>query len=160
MNNNGGTIRHSGVVDTIDGDCVRVRIQQHAACAGCGMSSHCNATECKEKVIEVWGVKDAYRPGDNVFVTVTTTMAAQALLYGFGLPLVVLMCVLIGVLAITADEAKAALWGLVALVPYYAVLYLFRGNMRRRMTFGIEMAGPDAAESLHTTTEVITNKYI
>lgn len=137
MNNN-GTIRHSGIVDSIEGCCVRVRIQQHAACGSCKLSSHCNSAECKERVIEVWSSEGAYSPGDSVFVTITTSMAAEALLYGFGLPLILLIAVVVVILALTGSEGQAGIGAIIALVPYYAILWLQRKRLRRRMAFGLE----------------------
>ena len=46
-------IKHSGVVDGVDGTTVRVRILQSSACSACKVASHCNASETKEKLVEV-----------------------------------------------------------------------------------------------------------
>jgi sigma-E factor negative regulatory protein RseC len=71
-------------------------------------------------------------------VTASTQVAAHALLLGFGLPFVVLVAVLFTVLLITGNEGAAALSGLAALVPYYAVLFLFRNRIRDKLSFSIE----------------------
>ena len=46
-------IKHCGVVDEVEDGCVKVRIVQSSACASCKVASHCNASENKEKVVEV-----------------------------------------------------------------------------------------------------------
>ena len=46
-------IKHNGVVDGVDENCVRVRILQSSACSACKVAAHCNASETKEKIIEV-----------------------------------------------------------------------------------------------------------
>ena len=132
-------IKHSGVVENILGDSVQVRIVQTSACAACKVAGYCNASESKEKLVDVYHA-DTHnlRVGDVVTVTASTQVAAQALLLGFGLPFVVLVAVLIAVLLITGNEGAAALSGLGALVPYYAVLFLFRNRIRDKLSFSIE----------------------
>lgn len=140
MNNMNGQIRHSGVVDAVEGGCVKVRILQTSACAHCKIAGHCNASDSKEKIVDVYGVADAarFKVGDEVVVTASMGIASQALLLGFGLPFVVLVGVLFCVYALTADEAVAALSGLASLIPYYILLWLFRNRLAGRMRFGIE----------------------
>lgn len=132
-------IKHSGVVENILGDSVQVRIVQTSACAACKVVGYCNASESKEKLVDVYHADTRnLRVGDVVTVTASTQVAAQALLLGFGLPFVVLVAVLIAVLLITGNEGAAALSGLAALVPYYAVLFLFRNRIRDKLSFSIE----------------------
>ena len=132
-------IKHSGVVENILGDSVQVRIVQTSACAACKVAGYCNASESKEKLVDVYHADTRnLRVGDVVTVTASTQVAAQALLLGFGLPFVVLVAVLIAVLLITDNEGAAALSGLGALVPYYAVLFLFRNRIRDKLSFSIE----------------------
>jgi sigma-E factor negative regulatory protein RseC len=65
-------------------------------------------------------------------------MANKALLLAFGVPFLVLVCVLVLVLKLTGNEGVAALSGLLALVPYYLVLYFFRRRIREQLSFYIE----------------------
>ena len=132
-------IKHSGVVENIMGDSVQVRIVQTSACAACKMAGYCNASESKEKLVDVYHADTRHlKVGDVVMVTASTQVAAHALLLGFGLPFVVLVAVLVAVLLITGNEGAAALSGLAALVPYYAVLFLFRNRIRDKLSFSIE----------------------
>ena len=132
-------IKHSGVVENILGDSVQVRIVQTSACAACKVAGYCNASESKEKLVDVYHADTRHlKVGDVVMVTASTQVAAHALLLGFGLPFVVLVAVLVAVLLITGNEGAAALSGLAALVPYYAVLFLFRNRIRDKLSFSIE----------------------
>ena len=132
-------IKHSGVIEKIMDDCIQVRIVQTSACAACKVAGYCNASESKEKLIDVYHA-DSHRlnVGDAVTVTASTEVAAHALLLGFGLPFIVMVAVLVIVLQTTGNEGRAALSGLLALVPYYAVLYLFRNRLRDKLSFSIE----------------------
>jgi sigma-E factor negative regulatory protein RseC len=133
-------ITHSGVVERVEGDCVKVRIVQTSACAACKVAAHCNASESKEKIVDVLNVAHAesLRKGDNVVVSASGDVAGNALLLGFGLPFIVLVAVLVAVLLLTDNEGLAAVSALVALIPYYAVLWLFRDRIRRKMAFELE----------------------
>lgn len=137
MNNK---ISHSGVIESVEGDCVHVRIVQTSACAACKVAGYCNASESKEKVVDVYCDPAAQRlaVGQAVTVTASTQVAAQALLLGFGLPFVVLVATLFVVLLVTGDEGLAALCGLLALAPYYGLLFLVRHRVRDRLAFSIE----------------------
>ena len=132
-------ITHSGVVDSVEDGCVHVRIVQTSACAACKVASYCNASESKEKMIDVYCDNvAAYKVGQQVIVSTSGQVAAKALLWAFGVPFVLLMVVLVLVLLLTGNEGWAALGALVALVPYYIILWLLRDKMREQLAFRIE----------------------
>ena len=132
-------ISHLGVVDSIEGDCVKVRIVQTSACAACKVASHCHASESKEKMVDVFCCDSAkYAMGQEVTVWASREVANRALLLGFGIPLLLLMGVLLAVLRWIGDEGMAALASLGALVPYYIVLWLLRDRIRQKVSFRIE----------------------
>jgi sigma-E factor negative regulatory protein RseC len=116
-----------------------VRIVQTSACAACKVASYCNAAESKEKIIDVFCNSVAeYSVGQQVVVSTSGQVAAKALLWAFGVPFVLLMTVLVLVLLLTSNEGWAALSALVALIPYYIILWLFRDKMREQLAFQIE----------------------
>lgn len=133
------TIRHEGIIDSIEEGCVHVRILQTSACAACKVKGYCNAAEAKEKLVDVYcDDVAAYRTGQEVTVATSSDVAARALLWAFGLPFVVMVGVLTLVLWRTGDEGLAAVSGLLSLVPYYGLLFLLRHRMRRQLAFVIE----------------------
>ena len=132
-------IKHSGVVEEVTEGRVVVRILQTSACAACKVAGHCNASEAKEKLVDVrCADASAYQTGQSVVVSTSRDVANRALLLGFGLPFVVLVGVLFVVLRLTGDEGLAALSGLGALAPYYLLLWLLRDRISRRVSFQIE----------------------
>lgn len=135
-------IKHHGIVDDVTDDCVKVRIVQSSACASCKVAGHCNASESKEKIVEVY-TPDArrYSVGDSVVVIASQRTGLLAVFLSSVVPLVLLVTVLAVTLAITGSEPAAAAAGLCSLVPYYAVLYLFRNKIRARLSFSIERDG-------------------
>ena len=132
-------ISHSGIIESIAEGCIKVRILQTSACAACKIAGHCNASESKEKIVEVFtDHTGGYSLGQEVVVCASRDVANKALLLGFGVPFLVLVGVLVLVLRVTGNEGVAALSGLLALVPYYFVLYLFRSRIREQLSFYIE----------------------
>ena len=132
-------IKHNGVVDGVEEGCVRVRILQSSACSACKVAALCNASETKEKIIEVQ-VADAvkYQLGDSVVVVADTAVGFRASLYGYLLPLLLMVVTLVAVLKITQSEGYAAVSALGILIPYYIGLYLLRNKLRNKLSFSLE----------------------
>lgn len=132
-------IKHAGVVDGVEGECVRVRILQSSACSACKVAAHCNASETKEKIIDVMDADAShYQKGDQVMVVADTAVGFRASLYGYLLPLILMVVTLVGVLAATHSEGWAALSALGILIPYYVLLFLMRNKLRNRLSFTLE----------------------
>ncbi len=133
-------ISHTGVVKHITDSCVKVEIIQTSACAACKVASHCNAAESKIKLVDVF-TPDAsrYQVGQQVTVWASKSVANRALLLGFGLPFLLLVCVLMIALRVFADEGLAALLALASLVPYYLSLWLMRDRIQRHISFQLEV---------------------
>ena len=69
-------ISHLGVVDSIEGDRVKVRIIQTSACAACKVATHCTASESKVKMVDVFGCDTAkYKAGQEVTVWASREVA-------------------------------------------------------------------------------------
>lgn len=129
-------ISHTGIIDSIDDGMVRVRIVQHSACSSCKVASYCNSAESKEKIIDVRCANAAMRHiGDNVTVMAAQAVGTKAVIIAFVIPLVLMLTVIAIVMHITGNEPTAALSGMAALVPYYAVLYMLKSKIERQLTF-------------------------
>ena len=132
-------IKHNGVVDGVEEGYVRVRILQSSACSACKVAAHCNASETKEKIIEVQVADaDRYQRGDSVIVVADTAVGFRASLYGYLLPLILMVVSLVAVLKITQSEGYAAMSALGILIPYYIGLYLLRNKLRNKLSFSLE----------------------
>lgn len=132
-------IKHAGVVDGVEGECVRVRILQSSACSACKVAAHCNASETKEKIIDLMDADAShYQKGDQVMVVADTAVGFRASLYGYLLPLILMVVTLVGVLAATHSEGLAAVSALGILMPYYVLLFLMRNKLRNRLSFTLE----------------------
>ena len=131
-------IRHEGVVNSIDGQKVTVRILQASACSGCQASRICRAAESKEKLVEVdMNGADGLSVGQMVTVVAGERMGMTALLLAFGLPLLLLLVVLVAAMIATGSEKVAAIASLMVLIPYYLVLFVCRDRIKKDFGFRI-----------------------
>ncbi|MCD8297204.1 MAG: SoxR reducing system RseC family protein [Prevotella sp.] len=134
-------IKHFGIVDEVEGERIKVRITQSSACSSCKVAGHCNASESKEKLVDVYGSSGlSVSKGDSVVVVAAEGSGLIAVVLTSVVPLLILVAVLVICILITGDEAFSALASLCALIPYYLVIYLFRNRIRQRLSFSIEEA--------------------
>ena len=132
-------IKHRGIVEKIDGSHVVVRIVQTSACSACSAKGLCNASESKEKQIDVYEVNPAYRIGEKVVLCGSTSMGMKAVFLAFGIPVLLLLAALFVTMRITdGDALLAAAVALLAVVPYYVVIYLMKDKMNKTFSFVIE----------------------
>ena len=133
-------IKHSGIIESIGKDFIRVRIIENYACSECSVASHCNASDMKEKIVNIYNlnnIKD-YRIDETVIVTVSTRIEFNAILLAFIIPFIIMVVTLFIVASTTSDELLSAIASLFVLVPYYVVLYYNRGRIREKLSFEIE----------------------
>ena len=131
-------IRHEGVIDSIDGQKVTVRILQASACSGCQASRICRAAESKEKLVEVdMSGAESLSVGQTVTVVAGERMGMTAVLLAFGLPLLLLLIALIAAMRVSGSEKIAAIASIAVLVPYYVVLFMCRGRIKKDFGFRI-----------------------
>ncbi len=133
-------IKHDGIVDSIEGDCIHVRIVQASACATCGAKSLCSAAESKEKIVDIYGADaKAYQVGQRVMVEGAATMGMKAVRLAFLFPLLLLVAAISVAMWLTKDnEAVAALSALLALVVYFLTLFACKKRLMREFTFIIK----------------------
>lgn len=133
-------VRHNGVIAAIDSNRVKVDIVQTSACASCKIANRCSASEMKVKTIDVYDVvnPNKFHVGQEVIVCASMNMAKQALFLGFVIPLVILIMSVVLIYKFTHNEANSAIFGLVSLIPYYTVIYMFKDKLKQQLRFWIE----------------------
>ena len=130
-------IRHSGIVTGKKSDTLFVTIVSQSACSSCHAKGVCHAGDMKEKVVEVADPDHSYEIGQHVTVLLQESDGFRALLLGYVTPFFVVLVSLIIVLSVSGDEIATGMIALFMLVPYYAVLYLFRDRMKKRFRFKV-----------------------
>ena len=132
-------IKHRGIVEKVEGSHVVVRIVQTSACAACSAKGLCNASESKEKQIDVYEVNASYRIGEEVVLCGTTSMGMRAVFLSFGIPMLLLLVALFVTMRVTdGDALVSSLVALFAVVPYYLVIYFMKDKLNKTFSFTIE----------------------
>ena len=116
-----------------------VSILQHAACGECHAAGLCGMADLAEKTVEVPADPYAtYRVGDEVEVLLKASMGMKAVWLCYAIPLVILLAVILGLMALNVPEVPAGLAGLAAIGLYYLLLYLFRDKLKNEYIFTIK----------------------
>ena len=132
-------IKHRGRVEKVEGSHVVVRVVQTSACSACSIKGHCNASESKEKLIDVFDVNASYQIGEEVVLLGTTSMGMHAVLLAFGVPLVILIVALGVTMHLTDGNALvSSLVGLLSIVPYYFAIHFNKDKLKKTFSFTIE----------------------
>lgn len=80
-------IKHLGIVESINGSRLKVRITQASACASCSAKAHCHVSESKEKTIDVYNREGVpCQVGEQVWIVATASMGMKAVLLAFVIP--------------------------------------------------------------------------
>ncbi len=133
------TIQHRGIVERVEGDKVFVVVEQQSACAGCHANSMCSVGGAEKRVIEVLTPNaSTFEADERVVVALqSTTMGLSSIVWGYLMPLVVLLVVLVGAKAMGVADGPAAVATLASIALYYVVLYLARRRFERMIKFTI-----------------------
>ena len=133
------SISHRGRIVRVTPEVTTVEIISSSACAACHASGVCGMSEYTKKAIEVrtraW---DNYEPGQEVNVVLKASMGHKAVWLAYVVPLLVLLAVLLGSLALGEGELAAGLGSIVGVGLYYLFLWLFRDRLRNEYVFAIE----------------------
>ena len=132
-------ISHPGIIEQVVDDKVFVKILSMSACSSCHAKNMCNVAEVEEKVVEVRrDPRRTLKVGEQVTLTMRKSLGTLAVMLGYVVPFLLLMAVLILVLLITDNEGAAGLAGILILIPYYWLLYIFRDKLKSTFSFMIE----------------------
>lgn len=133
-----GNIQHDAVVERIEGDKVIVRVEKRGACAGCHAKGICGESG-SERIIEVrTPYASEFKTGDKVVVALLKpSMGMTSVVWGYLLPLIVLVAILFGCKSLGVDDGPSALASIVAVALYYVGIYFTRKIFERKIEFTI-----------------------
>ncbi|MBR5630246.1 MAG: SoxR reducing system RseC family protein [Bacteroidales bacterium] len=133
------TISHEGIVTKITDDELEIKILAQSACAACHAKSACGMGEQAEKILTVPRPKGRdFALNQKVNVRMAIGQGNKAAVLAYLIPIVLLLAVLFVCLGLGMNEGLAALVSIIALVPYYIVLYLKRDQLKKRFEYSIE----------------------
>lgn len=133
-------IAHEGIVESIDGSHIRVKILQTSACSSCEAKTLCCSAESTEKLIDIYNSSSSdHQVGDKVVVCGSKSMSRNAVIIAFTIPLLlIILCVVCGNYLFPMSEQQIMVSILVMLSIYYLFIRIFRNRLMNRFTFWIE----------------------
>ena len=130
---------HTGKVVSMTPTMTTVQIVSQSACSECHAAGLCGLSEYTEKAVEVPTSPSAtYGVGDEVQVVLKASMGFKAVWIAYVLPLVVLLAVALGLIALGVPEVVSGLAGIGAVALYYLVIWLLRDRLRNEYVFTIQ----------------------
>ena len=132
-------VMHTGQVVSMTPKTTTVQIVSQSACSECHAAGLCGLSEFTEKAVEVPSDPYAtYGVGDEVQVVLKASMGFKAVWIAYFLPLVVLLAVALGLIALGVPEVVAGLAGIGAVALYYLGVWLLRDRLRNEYVFTIQ----------------------
>ena len=132
-------MKHTGMVEAINGNNIQVRIIQSSACSACSIKEHCTSSETKEKVIDAVVMHpEEYRVGEQVWVNGAIATGRWAVTLAFVIPVLLLIASLFIFTTLTGSELYGIFSSLAIQAVYYGILSLFKDKMKKQFSFWIE----------------------
>ena len=133
------TISHEGIVTKITDDELEIKILAQSACAACHAKSACGMGEQAEKILTVPRPNGQdFALNQKVNVKMAIGQGNKAAVLAYLIPIILLLAVLFVCLGLGLNEGLSALISIIALVPYYIVLYLRRDKLKQKFNYSIE----------------------
>lgn len=133
MENN---VKHEGIVQSIEGLNVTVKMTVNSACAGCHAKSLCSAADSRDKVVVAQNVNGAdFAIGETVTVQLRQTLAMKAVIICYLVPFIILFSSFCLMYAICPIEWVNVLVSLSLTALYYIILWFFRKKIEKNVTF-------------------------
>ena len=118
-------IRQCGVIESLNGTHARIQIMRSSACQTCEASNGCKVHSSKTMYVDVEDKRLAkYNKGDRVHVEMTAKSGRNAVIIGFGLPLLLFVASLLAIHYAGAKDETAAFCAIGVLVVYYLIIYM------------------------------------
>ena len=131
------TFSQNGTIEHIGDDAITVRIDCNSACSACHSKDLCLSVDKAVKHITIEPDGRVYAVGQQVTVYSQRQLAFKALFWGYLAPLILVVAVLAGLVLAGFSEAAAGGIAILALAPYYLVLFLLRNRMKKTFVFKI-----------------------
>ena len=131
-------ITHPAVITKITANSVFAEVKVKSACGNCAMKGACGIGDCANKTIEIHTDKaETYHPGEEITVTLAENYGFFALFYGYILPLLMVLIVLFGAMALGLGEIASGIYSIIVLIPYYFGLSLSKKYFSKKFQFTI-----------------------
>jgi len=137
--NSAEIVEHEAFVREIKSDKIIVDVLSKSACLSCQLKGLCSISDIENKDVEV--VRDlnkTYEVGQKVNVYLSRTKSLFAVFLGYFLPFLIVFLTLLMSLQVTHKEGLSGLLSIFILIPYYAILYMFRNKISEKYNFRLK----------------------
>ena len=84
-------IEHSGIVESIENNVVKVNILSASACSSCHAKGSCGVAETENKIVENFNPEKTFSVGEHVNVVAEESLGFKALFYAYLLPFILIL---------------------------------------------------------------------
>lgn len=131
-------ISHPGRIIEITPEFTTVQFTALSACSSCHAEGFCGVAGSEQKVIQIPTVPGPWENGQEVDVCLKRGMGFKAVWLAYVIPLILLLAVLLGLVALGVKDWIAGLAALAVTLCYYLVLRIFRESLSNEYTFYIK----------------------
>ncbi len=132
-------VEHTGYIEEVNLNQVRVRIISESACASCHAKGACTAADMKEKNVDVYTNKSSqYKPGQKVTIQGEKSLGLKASLLAYIFPFILVFIVLFISYGLTKSEGIAGILSLAILIPYFLVIKYISPRLQKTFTFKLK----------------------
>ena len=118
-----------------------MRITRYSACHNCDARHGCGLMDCQDKTVEIrTPFAKAFRPGEEVIVSLAQNLGFWAVFLGYILPLLLMLGAMIAVSAAGGSEISSGISAIIILIPYYFWLFLNKKKLAGKFRFTISKA--------------------
>ena len=130
---NPAQILHTGVVESHERGIARVKIYHGSNCGACPAKGGCSSASFGEggQTVELRHAGHL-EIGQQVNVVLRSRTDLLAIVLAFGVPIVLLVSILLGLVQAGASQIQAGLASIAAVIVYLGVLMLFRKQLQKK----------------------------
>ena len=81
---------------------------------------------------------EKYSIGEKVKIVIKESLGMKAVFLAYFLPFILIMTSLFIFVPVLKNEIKAGILSLLVLLPYYLMIYIYRGRIKKEINFTIE----------------------
>ena len=142
MSESKAPVTHEGVITAIDESFITVEILNKSACVACHAKGACPASEESIRTVDVpltiGNMSAHYNVGDKVLVILSSALSFKAVIYAYGVPLVLLLLAIVTSSSFKLPELYVGLIGIGVVIFYYIALAFFKNKLAREFRFSIQ----------------------
>lgn len=132
-------IAHPATVIAVETSKITLQLTSENCCHNCALQNVCGSGEPSGRTITLNDKEAAknFYIGQNVEVILSSKQITQAAVYGYILPLLLVLFFLFVPYFLTHNETLAALLSLAVIPVYYSLLWLFRKKIKKALQISI-----------------------